>query len=119
MSFRKQPARGVGYHLAEIAVVAIVDEFLGAALRAEAERLIGDEFIGGEAVVKLDHRDIVGADAGFLIDLARGFLGHVVTDRSEEHTSELQSLMRISYAVFCLQKKTHTNKHTSKLCIHK
>src|SRR3546814_6481936 len=28
-------------------------------------------------------------------------------DRSEEHTSELQSLMRISYAVFCLQKKTN------------
>src|SRR3546814_5436195 len=28
--------------------------------------------------------------------------------RSEEHTSELQSLMRISYAVFCLQKKKHT-----------
>src|SRR3546814_7947571 len=27
-------------------------------------------------------------------------------DRSEEHTSELQSLMRISYAVFCLKKKT-------------
>src|SRR3546814_4679717 len=33
--------------------------------------------------------------------------------RSEEHTSELQSLMRISYAVFCLKKKRkkHTNKH--------
>src|SRR3546814_3428856 len=30
-------------------------------------------------------------------------------DRSEEHTSELQSLMRISYAVFCLKKKTHTD----------
>src|SRR3546814_9770504 len=30
--------------------------------------------------------------------------------RSEEHTSELQSLMRISYAVFCLKKKTHINK---------
>src|SRR3546814_2102172 len=31
-------------------------------------------------------------------------------DRSEEHTSELQSLMRISYAVFCLKKKkTHIN----------
>src|SRR3546814_5965900 len=28
-------------------------------------------------------------------------------DRSEEHTSELQSLMRISYAVLCLKKKTH------------
>src|SRR3546814_7891225 len=32
--------------------------------------------------------------------------------RSEEHTSELQSLLRISYAVFCLKKQTHkTNKH--------
>src|SRR3546814_5207562 len=32
--------------------------------------------------------------------------------RSEEHTSELQSLMRISYAVFCLKKKsTHTHMH--------
>src|SRR3546814_3201525 len=33
-------------------------------------------------------------------------LGQVERDRSEEHTSELQSLMRISYAVFCLKKKT-------------
>src|SRR3546814_10563226 len=34
-----------------------------------------------------------------------------VDDRSEEHTYELQSLMRISYAVFCLKKKhNHTNK---------
>src|SRR3546814_2965642 len=34
--------------------------------------------------------------------------------RSEEHTSELQSLMRISYAVFCLKKKTYTdNAHDS------
>src|SRR3546814_7087584 len=31
--------------------------------------------------------------------------------RSEEHTSELQSLMRISYAVFCLKKKKHISKH--------
>src|SRR3546814_9492290 len=34
--------------------------------------------------------------------------------RSEEHTSELQSLMRISYAVFCLKKKTQNNVTTSK-----
>src|SRR3546814_1597224 len=33
--------------------------------------------------------------------------------RSEEHTSELQSLMRISYAVFCLKKKTKTNHNFS------
>src|SRR3546814_8951072 len=35
-----------------------------------------------------------------------------LTSRSEEHTSELQSLMRISYAVFCLKKKTTHHKKT-------
>src|SRR3546814_2927892 len=34
--------------------------------------------------------------------------------RSEEHTSELQSLMRISYAVFCLKKKNKHNKQVTK-----
>src|SRR3546814_9198684 len=34
----------------------------------------------------------------------------VLTERSEEHTSELQSLMRISYAVFCLKKKKNTRR---------
>src|SRR3546814_8494986 len=34
---------------------------------------------------------------------------YIFQDRSEEHTSELPSLMRISYAVFCLKKKTNTN----------
>src|SRR3546814_10378779 len=39
-----------------------------------------------------------------------------LTARSEEHTSELQSLMRISYAVFCLKKKKNKNtKHGSLL----
>src|SRR3546814_7223844 len=36
--------------------------------------------------------------------------------RSEEHTSELQSIMRISYAVFCLKTKTHINKQTISKC---
>src|SRR3546814_10217148 len=40
--------------------------------------------------------------------------GHVDIGRSEEHTSELQSLMRISYAVFCLKKKKKNNKRTQK-----
>src|SRR3546814_10776223 len=47
------------------------------------------------------HRVPVGQDGG----------------RSEEHTSELQSLMRISYAVFCLKKKT-SNKQTRKEHLH-
>src|SRR3546814_5598795 len=45
---------------------------------------------------------------------------HLRRKRSEEHTSELQSLMRISYAVFCLKKKKKSNKkHTTSLhCEH-
>src|SRR3546814_6447151 len=50
----------------------------------------------------------LAADAR-LAEVARFLLGDEVYlhQRSEEHTSELQSLMRISYAVFCLKKKTH------------
>src|SRR3546814_1993374 len=49
------------------------------------------------------------------LTLSRGASLAVVGERSEEHTSELQSLMRISYAVFCLKKKksiqpTHNKK---------
>src|SRR3546814_5978349 len=43
--------------------------------------------------------------------LARGTSSSVGAERSEEHTSELQSLMRISYAVFCLKKKTNINTY--------
>src|SRR3546814_7299440 len=44
----------------------------------------------------------------------------ILGTRSEEHTSELQSLMRISYAVFCLKKKTNSqiNKTTNKINQH-
>src|SRR3546814_1956084 len=38
--------------------------------------------------------------------------------RSEEHTSELQSLMRISYAVFCLKKKINNQNHSSSQHTH-
>src|SRR3546814_3980409 len=54
---------------------------------------------GREAVV--DH--VVGR-----IAVGQRADGDHVRHRSEEHTSELQSLMRISYAVFCLKKKTST-----------
>src|SRR3546814_3970728 len=50
------------------------------------------------------------------IRLAQSAMANRDTHRSEEHTSELQSLMRISYAVFCLKKKKHysKSKHTSR-----
>src|SRR3546814_18287685 len=46
---------------------------------------------------------IIGTGAFWILIVAARVL-----NRSEEHTSELQSLMRISYAVFCLKKKTNT-----------
>src|SRR3546814_8469215 len=42
--------------------------------------------------------------------------GKYVASRSEEHTSELQSLMRISYAVFCLKKKNTTAQSNTIYC---
>src|SRR3546814_7042635 len=74
---------------------------------------------------ELDPSDYVGftADTGigaFLRENARENLAlfdaqrDEISSRSEEHTSELQSLMRISYAVFCLKKKK-TNTNSKKL----
>src|SRR3546814_4374455 len=45
----------------------------------------------------------------------RGALAWKPTPRSEEHTSELQSLMRISYAVFCLKKKKENTQKFNKI----
>src|SRR3546814_3164922 len=51
------------------------------------------------------------AAIGLHVQSDRSFVavGGIVGQRSEEHTSELQSLMRISYAVFCLKKKKQNN----------
>src|SRR3546814_3903287 len=57
---------------------------------------------------------LIGAIGVVAIVLALGLNAWFNRDRSEEHTSELQSLMRISYAVFCLKKKNtlHTRPHS-------
>src|SRR3546814_6581148 len=47
-----------------------------------------------------------------LIDFAKTQIASFKVPRSEEHTSELQSLMRISYAVFCLKKKKNRTTNT-------
>src|SRR3546814_4471181 len=52
----------------------------------------------------------VRADGGGQKRRSTGGQQHMMDDRSEEHTSELQSLMRISYAVFCLKKKKTKKK---------
>src|SRR3546814_3367414 len=65
-----------------------------------------------DAGVERRHRDAVvepGADVGdtHLDGREAGMGAHVPPARSEEHTSGLQSLMRNSYADFCMKKKTH------------
>src|SRR3546814_1006261 len=56
---------------------------------------------------RFDNINVSGANPRFPCGLTgqKGYPIEDVTFRSEEHTSELQSLMRISYAVFCLKKK--------------
>src|SRR3546814_4219415 len=77
----------------EIGDVAL--KALGAGRRAGAER--GDR--------ELLRQEGTGQPCLFLAAHPHGHVERFVADRSEEHTSELQSLMRISYAVFCLKKK--------------
>src|SRR3546814_7087282 len=93
-------------------------DMLGLILLADgcevADRLVALPDLAGDRLVTvddlvhalLDEREVVGREG-----LAPGeIVVEAVFDgrsRSEEHTSELQSLMRISYAVFCLKKKTY------------
>src|SRR3546814_5486522 len=86
--------------------------------------LVGEESAGGEiadqrlvdrGAGELEVRDLLGerrlGDRHLILDRAGMLVGDLgLQQRSEEHTSELQSLMRISYAVFCLKKKKHTIK---------
>src|SRR3546814_6449995 len=77
-----------------------------AALALEIHRIqhLGFHFTLGQTTTHLDKTVCQGRLA--VIDM--GDDGKIADMRSEEHTSELQSLMRISYAVFCLTKKNAT-----------
>src|SRR3546814_7745456 len=61
---------------------------------------------------EIDERLLVDTLNGLVVIVREtGVVRLTSAGRSEEHTSELQSLMRISYAVFCLKKKTILNKN--------
>src|SRR3546814_8347697 len=82
---------------------------------AEARRMTAQR--DSEAAISREIADFCGAmgdgDFSRRIDLA-GKEGVFRDLRSEEHTSELQSLMRISYAVFCLKKKKENTTYDMK-----
>src|SRR3546814_5499328 len=89
-------------------------------LEAQLGQLVlGDHQAGGRGVVLL--AGVAGGDHAVLLDrpqlaqaCRRGVGAHaLVPGRSEEHTSELESLMRNSYAVFCLTKKKKTSHKPS------
>src|SRR3546814_5484373 len=84
----------------------------------ERNRLAIGHLQNVEAAVAVEHVDdavLIHVDVvGLRARLAADRLRNEGADRSEEHTSELQSLMRISYAVFCLKKKKTTDTpHTT------
>src|SRR3546814_7421786 len=76
-------------------------------LRTDQQRLLQ---IARRALAAVPEARLAADQAYRLADVA---IDHS-QDRSEEHTSELQSLMRISYAVFCLKKKQTTNTQNSR-----
>src|SRR3546814_2345376 len=87
--------------------IVAIDRLRGIAPPLNAA-LVTIDFIGKpRAVTEAELFQLTVVEATHLI---RGVGGRIA--RSEEHTSELQSLMRISYAVFCLKNKTSTGRHT-------
>src|SRR3546814_3550298 len=86
-----------------------IDQGLVAATGATSEVRIFNVNTGKRIVASVPTRDgltVYQGDAR--IDGVPGQAAPIWLRRSEEHTSELQSLMRISYAVFCLKKKQET-----------
>src|SRR3546814_4511825 len=96
----------------DVAVIAL-QLLLGAELDAEIRHLaLAALTVLAGAIFAAVDRALRAAPDVFTHPAVEFILGALALRRSEEHTSELQSLMRISYAVFCLQKqiKNHTSQ---------
>src|SRR3546814_4256021 len=80
----------------------------------ERARVLLARALSVEAPVLIIDEPLAALDPGHQLQ-TMALLRRLAGERSEEHTSELQSLMRISYAVFCLKKK---KINTTKYMIH-
>src|SRR3546814_5044065 len=99
----------VGIHVGEMLLLGLMASALGVAIAFALQWAVGkwlEDALGLSIPPAGWLPALQGLAVGMVVLLA--FAAPPV--RSEEHTSELQSLMRISYAVFCLQKKKH-NMH--------
>src|SRR3546814_2391214 len=117
LGYNQSVASGVGF----IALAGVSAEFGVVMLiylkQAFAARTDGDVAAGGREGALLRVRPKAMTVAVILAGLFPILIGTGTGSRSEEHTSELQSLMRISYAVFCLKKKNN-KKHKHRNTAH-
>src|SRR3546814_4950953 len=113
----------MGTVLASSLIASVTTFGIVAALRLESIRFFQSvspfEFLFGtnwspQTAIRADQVGSSGAFGAVPLFWGTIFIGAIIAmivaiplGRSEEHTSELQSLMRISYAVFCLKKKNH------------
>src|SRR3546814_5885325 len=92
------------------------DDRSGQCAPALAFRVGASPFLGPRALMTVAHQAMANAIRALAMDAVQaansGHPGMPMGMRSEEHTSELQSLMRISYAVFCLKKKKNKMSKT-------
>src|SRR3546814_5983612 len=99
---QRQATKDAG-RIAGLEVMRIINEPTAAALaygldRADGKTIAVFDLGGGTFDISI-------------LEISGGVFEVKATNRSEEHTSELQSLMRISYAVFCLQKTKHIQNY--------
>src|SRR3546814_2014413 len=107
---------GVGYLVEASARTLDALGAVGSDVTVHTEMLVGEDFLRLLGFARAEERDwfrLLTSVQGVGTKVALAILSALEIgelQRSEEHTSELQSLMRISYAVFCLQKKKNIHK---------
>src|SRR3546814_4303953 len=102
MTLMRMPCSVWGIFVASIMGLLAFPALFVAAIMMLLDRIVGTSFFM-PAVISMGQQLEHGGGSPILFQQLFWFFGH--PERSEEHTSELQSLMRTSYAVFCMKNK--------------